>query len=378
MNLAWKDVRRQPWRFLATGLGLGLLYAIVLAMGGIYRGMVDDAVMMIDTSGADLWIVQRDSRGPFAERSTVAPTLETRARAVPGVEWARPFVTTTLQREHQGRPYRATLVGVDWPDDRGQSLRLVSGRPLGQGHRELIADRALGFALGAQVELGDDRYHVVGLVTGMVSSGGDPLLYASVQDVLRIQEYVAPEARRLEAGSEAPNAPTPRLSAVMVRVTAGTPSSLVKARMAEWRDVTVYDQAEQRALLLTGVIDKARKQIGLFRALLVMVSSIIVSLVVFNMTVSKTHEIALLKLMGARLRVVVGMIVQQALMLGALGYAFAFLVSKVAFDRFPRRVVVGPEEYLGVFVLVLVIGLLASVAAVRRALRIPPTTILAG
>jgi putative ABC transport system permease protein len=53
------------------------------------------------------------------------------------------------------------------------------------------------------------------------------------------------------------------------------------------------------ALLLRGVIDKARQQIGLFRVLLSIVSAIIVALILYNMTVAKTHEIALLKLMGA-------------------------------------------------------------------------------
>jgi putative ABC transport system permease protein len=39
-------------------------------------------------------------------------------------------------------------------------------------------------------------------------------------------------------------------------------------------------------------------------------------LILYNMTVAKSYEIALLKLMGARTRVVVGMILQQSLLLG--------------------------------------------------------------
>jgi putative ABC transport system permease protein len=41
MNLALRDVQHQIARFLATAVGLGLLLTIVLAMGGIYRGMVE-------------------------------------------------------------------------------------------------------------------------------------------------------------------------------------------------------------------------------------------------------------------------------------------------------------------------------------------------
>ena len=115
-----------------------------------------------------------------------------------------------------------------------------------------------------------------------------------------------------------------------------------------------------------------------FSASLSIVSAIIVALILYNMTVAKSYEIALLKLMGARTRVVVGMILQQSLLLGAIGYGMAVAIGSVAFEQFPRRVVVGPVELGGLAVLVAVICVLASVAGIVRALRIPPTLVLAG
>src|SRR5205823_3087 len=97
---------------------------------------------------------------------------------------------------------------------------------------------------------------------------------------------------------------------------------------------------EQRELLLGGLVEKTRQQIRLFRTLLSIVSAIIVALVLSNMTVAKTREIAVLKLIGARSGMLIGLILQQALMLGALGYAFAVAVGSFAFERFPRRVLV--------------------------------------
>ncbi len=378
MNLAWKDIRRQWPRFVATAIGLGLLFTIVLAMGGIYRGMVEDAVLLIDSTGADLWIVQRDTRGPFAERSVVSASVEARARTIPGVRWARAFTTLTVQRDHHGRTLRATLVGLAWPDDRGQALPIVLGRPLATGHREIVVDRTLGLAIGEELVLGDDRYRVVGVMRGMVGSGGDGLAFVTNADLTRIQAHLTPDALRAEREAKSFAGPPSQVAAVLVRVSPGTNVADVRRRIAAWPDVSVLSTADQRSVLLDGVVDKARRQIGLFRALLVVVSSIVVSLVVFNMTVAKTREIALLKLMGARARVVVGMIVQQSLMLGVLAYGVAVLVSRLAFEHFPRRVVVGPQEYFGVFVLTLAIGLLASLAAVRRAFRISPMTILSG
>ncbi len=377
MNLAWKDVRHQWPRFLATSLGLGLLFAIVLAMGGIYRGMVEDAVVLVDTMGADLWIVQRGTRGPFAERSVVPKTLETRAVGVPGVLWARPFTTMTFEPMHRGRPLRMTLVGLDFPRDRGEELPLVAGRPIERAHREIVVDRTLGLPLGEVLALGDDSYRVVGIGTGLVSSGGDGLAFVTQSDLGRIEGYRVPEATRLARTAGLP--PMEHgISAVLVRVRPGVSVESVRARIARWDDVSVHSTAEQEGFLLLGVVDKARRQIGLFRALLAIVSGIVVSLVIFNMTVAKTREIALLKLMGARTGLVAGMILQQAILLSVLAYGVALTVAKAAFPHFPRRVVVGEQELLGVFALALAIALVASIAAIRRALRIPPTTILAG
>ncbi len=374
MNLAVRDLRHQLRRFVATGVGLGLLFAVVLAMGGIYRGLVEDATVLVDRMDADLWIVQSGTRGPFAERPTLPPVTETRARVVPGVAWARAFTTTTLQPVHHGRVLRMSLVGLAWPEDRGDSLPITRGRAIAEAHRELVVDRTLGVELGEVLELGDDTYRVVGITEGLVASGGDALAFATQADVARIQGYLVPEARRTQdRGAQA--AP---ISAVMVRVAPGFDAADVRRHVEGWPDVAVHSTADQRSFLLEGVVDKARRQIGLFRALLAVVSAIVVSLVVFNMTVAKTREIALLKLMGAKLGLIVSMIVQQSLALSLLAYGVALAVAQIAFPHFPRRVIVGPQELVGVLVLAIAIALVASMAAVRRALRIPSTTILAG
>lgn len=377
MNLASRDIRHQWARFVATGFGLGLLFAVVLAMGGIYRGMIEDATLLVRHTEADLWIVQRGTRGPFAERSSVDARLERRAHAIPGVAWARPFSSLTLEPSKAGRPLRISFVGLAWPEDRGEGLPLLDGRALRHAHREIIADASLGLALGDTIDLGGESYEVVGIGRGLVSSGGDGLAFVTNADVEQIQAYVSPEELRIAKASGAAS-PAANPSAVIVRVRPGASVESVRDRLAAWSDVSVYTRAEQEAFLVESVIDKARRQIGLFRALLSIVSGLVVSLVIFNMTVGKTREIALLKLMGAKLGVVVGMILQQSLLLTLLAYVVALAVSQLAFPYFPRRVVIGGEEIALMFVLAVTIGLVASVAAIHRALRIPPTTILAG
>ena len=110
MNLAAKDIRHNFGRFSLTTIGIGLLLMIVMGMGGIYRGLIEDATLLTDRIGADLWIVQRDTRGPFAEISRVPANLVHRVAAVPGVATAREFVYHTIQREREGKPLRIAVL----------------------------------------------------------------------------------------------------------------------------------------------------------------------------------------------------------------------------------------------------------------------------
>ena len=88
MNLAYKDIRKNLGRFVMTTVGIGMLLMIVMGMAGIYRGLLEDATLLIRRIGADLWVVQQDTRGPFAELSRVPSNLVYRVRAVPGVSRA--------------------------------------------------------------------------------------------------------------------------------------------------------------------------------------------------------------------------------------------------------------------------------------------------
>ena len=129
MNLAAKDIQHNLGRFALTTLGIGMLLMIVMGMAGIYRGLIEDATLLVERIGADVWVVQRDTRGPFAEVSRVPRTLVYRALAVPGVESAREFVFHTIQRQHLGKPLRMSVLGLSWPLDKGQWLPLIAGRP---------------------------------------------------------------------------------------------------------------------------------------------------------------------------------------------------------------------------------------------------------
>ena len=402
MNLAAKDIRHNFGRFALTTIGIGLLLMIVMGMGGIYRGLIREATLLVDNIGADLWVVQGSTRGPFAEISRVPASLEDRARAVPGVASARRFVAHTVQREHRGKPLRIAVQGLSWPEDRGDWIPLVAGRPLRQAHYEMIADRSLHLEPGEKVRLGKDVYEVVGLTSGMVGSGGDGLGFFTVSDAQAIQFDLPGEAMRLERQSRRarvesedigqvqpllieravgsargiPVLTPPQVSAVMLTFRPGTDAAKVAETISTWPDVTVYSKPQQVDLLLSGMVDKARRQLGLFRALLIIISTIIMALIIYTLTLDKIHDIAMLKLMGARNRVIVGLILQQALLMGALGYGLAYWLGTYAFPKFPRLVVIETPDLVQLAIIVLGISVLASLIGIGRAIRVEPNKVL--
>jgi predicted lysophospholipase L1 biosynthesis ABC-type transport system permease subunit len=103
--------------------------------------------------------------------------------------------------------------------------------------------------------------------------------------------------------------------------------------MRSWGDVSVYSQDEEEALLLGGVVQRARMQIGLFTVILTLTAAVIVMMVMYNLTLEKTHDLAVLKLMGAPRTRLLGLVLQQAWLLGALGYAVAFAHGRARSSR---------------------------------------------
>ena len=404
MNLAFKDIQYNLGRFFMTALGVGMLLMMVMGMVGIYRGMIQDATLLIDEIGADLWIVQLNTKGPFAEVSRVTERLADRVAVVPGVSKAREFVYHTIQRDWQGRSLRMAVLGLSWPIDNGKWLPMVAGRPLGQSNYEMIADRKTGLQLGDKLQLGREIYKVVGLTAGMVSSGGDGMSFFSVNDALAIQLDASAESVRLERqarlgravgtdlglsqpfllerasgqSSAIPALPRPQISAVMATLTPEADPAAVKAVIAGWGDVSYYSMEEQRQLMLEGTVAMARKQIGLFTVLLTVISAIIMALILYTLTMEKIHEIALLKLIGSPNRVVLAMILEEALFLGALGYGLAYFLGQKVFPRFPRRVALLNDDLAILALIVFCISVISSLLGIWKAMRVDPNEALAG
>ncbi|MBF0635260.1 MAG: ABC transporter permease, partial [Nitrospinae bacterium] len=138
ISLAGRDIVHSWRKFFFTGVGLGLLIGVTLTMAGVYRGMVDDAKALLDNSGADLWIVQQDTLGPYAEPSSLYDDAYRGILGMPGVARAANITYLTMQARQGDRDVRSMVVGVESSGhgEPGQPGYLVAGRQITRAHYE--------------------------------------------------------------------------------------------------------------------------------------------------------------------------------------------------------------------------------------------------
>lgn len=112
----------------------------------------------------------------------------------------------------------------------------------------------------------------------------------------------------------------------------------------------------------------------MFTAILLVVAAVIIALIIYTLTMDKLRSIATLKLVGAPDRTIIGLIVQQALTLGIVGYAFGLAMFAAIKDYFPHRVQLEPGPVAALFVVVVIV--LASVLSIRAAVKVDPSRLL--
>lgn len=396
---AGRDILHAWGKFIFTGIGLGLLIGVTLTMAGVYRGMVDDGKVLLDNSGANLWVVQKDTLGPYAESSSIPDDLWRSIRTLPGVAEAANVTYLTMQVGRGEKDVRAMVVGIaaGEPGTSGWPPQLVAGRQITRGHYEAVADIATGFRLGDEVKIRRNHYTVVGLTRRMVSSSGDPMVFIPLKDAqeaqfLKDNDAILMQRRRTEANPAFNRPGVPGLldaviasqtsnnsvNAVLVRIQSEYSPQEVAEPIRRWKRLTVYDRAQMEEILVGKLIATSAKQIAMFLVILAVVSAAIVAFIIYTLTMDKIREIAVLKLIGTRNRTISGMILQQALVLGVIGFVVGKITATFAAPLFPKYVLLMPIDSILGFFAVMVICVLASVVAIRMALKVDPAEAIGG
>ncbi len=399
ISLAGRDIVHSWGKFVFTGIGLGLLIGVTMTMAGVYRGMVDDAKVLLDNSGADLWVVQQGTLGPYAEASSIYDDEYRGILGMAGVDAAANVTYLTSQISQGDLDVRVMVAGIvtTQPGLPGQPRFLVAGRHITRDHYEAIADVKTGFKIGDKVKIRRNYYTVVGLTKRMVSSSGDPMLFIPLKDAqeaqfLKDNDAILNQRRRTSINPAFNNPAVPGLldaviasqsvnpfvNAVLVRVKAGFTPEQVAEPIRKWKRLQVYTRAQMESILIEKLIKTAARQIAMFLVILAIVSAAIVAFIIYTLTIGKIREIAVLKLIGTKNRTIAAMIIQQAIGLGLIGFVIGKIAATFWAPVFPKYILLEPSDAAIGFVMIMVICVLASLIAIRAALKVDPAEAIGG
>jgi putative ABC transport system permease protein len=183
---------------------------------------------------------------------------------------------------------------------------------------------------------------------------------------------VKPVARRADDIAEN----THFVNAIAVKLEPGASAEEVKRAIARWKVVTVYTAAQEVNLQVMGSNRLTIFQMSILRVFLGLVAGISVGQIIYTFTLDKIKEIATLKLLGAKVSRINGMILQQAILMGVLGTIIGAVLEQASQRYFPRRVDASYGDIALTLIVLIALSVLASLVAMRRAMRVDARSVL--
>ena len=333
-----RDLQYRKRQFGIAVVGAGLVFALTLVLTGMSAGFYSEAGRTVNRVGADSWIVAKGVTGPFTAQASFdsAATL-----GVQGVKRVDPLVIFPAT-VHVGSAIKGVNV-IGHPLDGLGAPKPSSGRaPAKQG--EVLVDARVGAGSGDQIELAGRTFTVTGVVHGSTYFGGIPVVYTALED-----------AQNIAFGGR---------QAATALVTKGHPTS-VPPELIVLSNTDVYRD-------VTRTTSSARKTIASTRAFMWVVGIVIIGAVTYLSALERVRDFAVLKAVGSSTRTLLSSIGVQAVLASVLSAVLAMVLAQALKPTFTLPITITGAAYIALPILAVAVGLVASLAAIRRAMRVDP------
>jgi putative ABC transport system permease protein len=339
--------------------------------------MLRTASQILDVPDTDLWVMDRETQY-FDESKALTDNDLYRVRGVQGVAWAvRLYKGFARAQAPDGKFRQVILMGLDDATLVGAPRRMLLGRFEDlQDPDAVIIDRA-GYAyffpgepfrLGKTFEFNDHRARLVGIAEASAPFATFPVFFTRYSQAL---SYVGRE-RNLLAYVLVKAQLGVALDELSARIRSTTGLRAVTTEGFMWQTIGFY-------LNNTGI----PVNFGITIALAFLVGAVVAGQTFYLFTLENLKQYGALKAIGVTDGRLIGMILLQALTIGALGYAIGMGIAAVFFEitlqHLPTRgMVLMWQAVVGTGVTILVIIALASLLSLRRVLVLEPAVVFRG
>ena len=347
LRVTLRDLQWRRRRFVIAIVGTSLVFAMTLVLTGLSNGFRVEANSTVDSLGVDTYLVKSGPAGPFIGSPPFPQSEVAVVARIPGVRAAVPLVYTATTVPDGDSARNVNVFGAP---AQGPGMPAVTvGRPP-SGADEAAVSSVLGAEVGSDLEIGSRAVRIVGIVDESTALAGQPNVFLTVGG-----------AQRMGYSSQ------PIVTSVGVL---GSPERIPEGYRTIDRAGAVAD--------LMRPMTAAVSAITMIAVLLWIVAALIVGSVIYLSALERTRDFAVLKAVGVSTRAVLAGLCVQAVVVAVVAAVLGGLVSLILGPLFPMRVVVPTSAYLLLPVVGVVIGLLASIAGMRRAVTIDPALAFGG
>jgi putative ABC transport system permease protein len=321
---------------------------MALAMSGLAAGFTAEINWTIGGIGADRWVLNDNAHGLISNGSLLPQADVAAISRSPGVTGAAGLAVLPQQVARiNGRSKTVLVFGVE-PGSIGDPA-VTSGQTL-SGPGQVVADTRAGAAVGSQITVGSMSFRVVGQVVNRTMLAGSPIVFMPLHD-----------AQVLALGGR------PIITAVVTR---GIPSQ-VPAGLAV---LTTAEIEHDNLTPLAGAVSSINSS----KYIMWVVAAIIVAALLYVSALQRVRDFAVLKALGSSSLLLFESLALQAVVVTLLAAVFAMILANFMGGFFAQPVVIPGSAFATLPVIAIVVGLLSSLVALRRATSADPAAAFGG
>jgi putative ABC transport system permease protein len=364
VRLALAEIRRAKLRFALLIGAVALLVFLILFQQALAGSLVGQFIGGLQKQSATVLVYSADARRSV-DASRILPAQLAHVAKVPGVAASGPIGEATFSaRLGDGELKDTTVFGYELGGP-GAPTTLSSGRlPAAPG--EAVAsssDASAGYGIGQVIEVvpGDTKITVVGLADGIQFNVQPTLFtsYGTYEELVRTTNPAATGVLANLAGVETASGVDP--ATLATDITRRVPG------------VEALDRTT--AVASIPGVSSIQQSFGIILALAFVVVVLLTGFFFLIITVQKLSSLTLLRAVGASSWYLLGNLVLQVVIVIGAALAIAipltvFSISAVSNDAFTATI--EPRIVLYTAVAILLLGVVAAFAAMRRVARIDP------
>ena len=341
-----RDLQYRRRRFLIAVLATAVVFAMTLIMSGLSNGLDKEMDRIVGSFGADAWIVARGASGPFTATKFVDDNDVQAVEGASGVKDSAPMITG-----------RATVGTSSLKDVNllGFQPGGIGTPPISEGRApkrkgEIAVDDKLDADVGETIVISGRPEKVVGKVGDLRYNFGVNTVFMTLSD-----------AQSLSFSGQ------PLASAVIVR---GNPTEAVPGLRVLTNEQVITD--------LKRPTKSGKSTIDIVQGLLWIVAAGIIALIVYLTALERVRDFAVLKATGTSNSTLFGAMSFQAVVLSVAAAILAIAIALALKPLFPFQIVMTSSAYVLLAIVAVVVGLLASLAGLRRAIGVDPAVAFGG